>query len=72
MASSGSPAPTRTTTLLESGKYTDLTVKVNERKWKVHKAVLCTQSDFFAKLCDSGFKVCRALPYAVVHRLTHV
>lgn len=56
-ASSKKPAATGTAALLESGKYSDLTVRVIERKWKVHKAVLCTQSDFFARLCDSGFRV---------------
>lgn len=50
-------APGRSATLLESGKYSDLTITVNERKWKVHKSVLCTQSEYFDKMCDGGFKV---------------
>jgi hypothetical protein len=44
-------------TLLESGRYSDLTVTCGKRNWKVHKSVLCVQSDFFAKACDGGFKV---------------
>jgi hypothetical protein len=44
-------------TLLESGRYSDLTVTCGKRSWKVHKGVLCLQSDFFAKACDGGFKV---------------
>lgn len=48
---------TRLSTLLESGKYSDLTLKCVSRNWKAHKSVLCIQSDFFAKACDGGFKV---------------
>ena len=47
---------TRLSTLLESGKYSDLTLKCGSRNWKVHKSVLCIQSDFFAKACDGNFK----------------
>lgn len=43
--------------LLGSGKYSDLTLTFGSRSWKVHKSVLCLQSDFFAKACDGGFKV---------------
>ena len=43
--------------LLGSGKYSDLTLKCGSRSWKVHKSVLCLQSDFFAKACDGTFKV---------------
>lgn len=61
-----SPAPvataeplhaTRLSTLLESGKYSDLTLLCGSRKWKAHKSVLCIQSDFFAKACDGDFQV---------------
>lgn len=48
---------TKLSTLLESGKYSDLTLKCGSRNWKAHKSVLCIQSDFFAKACDGGFKV---------------
>ena len=43
--------------LLISEKYSDLTVSCGVRSWKVHKAVVCTQSEFFASACDRGFKV---------------
>lgn len=43
--------------LLGSGKYSDLTLTCGSRSWKVHKGVLCLQSDFFAKACDGDFKV---------------
>ena len=43
--------------LLGSGKYSDLTLTCGSRSWKVHKGVLCLQSDFFAKACDGNFKV---------------
>ena len=48
--------------LLGSGKYSDLTVTCGPRGWKVHKGVLCLQSDFFAKACDGDFKVSNARP----------
>jgi hypothetical protein len=43
--------------LLGSGKYSDLTLRRGSRSWKVHKGVLCLQSDFFAKACDGDFRV---------------
>ena len=46
--------------LLESGKYSDLTLTCDSRSWKVHKGVLCLQSDFFAKACDGDFRVSNA------------
>lgn len=48
--------------LLGSGKYSDLTLTCGSRSWKVHKGVLCLQSDFFAKACDGDFKVSFARP----------
>lgn len=49
--------PAHFSTLLASGKYSDLTLTCGTRHWKVHKSVLCLQSDFFAKACDGNFKV---------------
>lgn len=43
--------------LLKSEKFTDLTVKLDDRTWKVHKTVVCARSDFFAKTCEGEFKV---------------
>jgi hypothetical protein len=38
--------------LLESEKYSDLTIVCQGRQFKVHKAILCPQSDVISKLCD--------------------
>ncbi|KAK4503125.1 hypothetical protein PRZ48_006552 [Zasmidium cellare] len=37
--------------LYKSQEYSDLTIKCGSREWQVHKAVVCTQSTFFAKAC---------------------
>ncbi|KAK6349378.1 hypothetical protein TWF730_010125 [Orbilia blumenaviensis] len=42
--------------LLESGKYSDFTIKCGSKQWKVHRAIICPQSKFFETLCDSDFK----------------
>ncbi|KAF2232169.1 hypothetical protein EV356DRAFT_568953 [Viridothelium virens] len=42
--------------LFNRPEYSDFTVTCNGRKWNVHKLVLCTQSNFFAKACHGAFK----------------
>ncbi|KAB5531395.1 hypothetical protein GE09DRAFT_1146941 [Coniochaeta sp. 2T2.1] len=42
--------------LFIEGKYSDLTVACGPSSYRTHKAVLCTQSPFFAKACDGSFK----------------
>lgn len=39
---------------LQSGDYSDLTIKCNGKEFQVHKFVLCTQSAFFAKAVKKG------------------
>ena len=43
--------------LLTSEKYSDLTIICGDRNFKVHRAVVCTQSKFFSLACDGGFQV---------------
>jgi BTB/POZ domain len=43
--------------ILQSGKYSDLTIGSGDREFHVHKAVICPQSPFFMAACDGEFKV---------------
>ncbi|KAK5698838.1 hypothetical protein LTR97_006486 [Elasticomyces elasticus] len=43
-------------TLLTSEEHTDLKIKLGDRVWNVHKAIVCARSDFFAKACKGDFK----------------
>ncbi|KAK5696414.1 hypothetical protein LTR17_024215 [Elasticomyces elasticus] len=43
--------------LFRTSKYSDLTVTCGGLEWNVHKSIICTQSDFFAKACDGSFRV---------------
>ena len=42
--------------LLDSEKYSDLTITTQTRSFKVHKAIVCTQSKVFAAMSDAGFR----------------
>ncbi|KAK4143077.1 uncharacterized protein C8A04DRAFT_12703, partial [Dichotomopilus funicola] len=42
--------------LYTSQKYSDLVISCGETEYHVHKAIVCSQSDFFAKACDAGFR----------------
>ncbi|KAH6628428.1 hypothetical protein F5144DRAFT_536893 [Chaetomium tenue] len=42
--------------LYTSGDYSDLVISCQGKEYKVHRAVVCTQSDFFSAACRGGFK----------------
>jgi len=41
--------------LMSSQKYTDLTLSCQGQEFKVHRAIVCTQSPVLAAACDDGF-----------------
>ena len=44
--------------LFDSGNFSDFVINCKTKTWKVHKAVLCTQSKFFESACHGSFIVC--------------
>ncbi|KAF4461277.1 Speckle-type POZ [Fusarium albosuccineum] len=42
--------------LYSAGAYSDLTIKCGNKRHRVHKALVCTRSPFFAKACSGPFK----------------
>ncbi|KAH8656126.1 hypothetical protein BGZ60DRAFT_417837 [Tricladium varicosporioides] len=44
--------------VFESGKYSDLIIRSGDRVFKVHRAVICPRSRFFAAACDGPFQEC--------------
>ena len=42
--------------LLDSEKYSDLTITTKDRSFQVHKAIVCTQSKVLAAMSDNGFR----------------
>ena len=49
--------PVKLPSVVQSGKYSDLTLITGRNEYKVHRVVLCTKSPFFDAACDGGFKV---------------
>jgi hypothetical protein len=49
IAESGSTTASK---FLRSSKYSDLTIVCHGREFKVHKAILCPQSEVISKMCD--------------------
>ena len=43
--------------LYQSHKYSDLKLVCHGHEFKVHKAVVCTQSPVLAAACDGNFQV---------------
>nr|OQO29840.1 hypothetical protein B0A51_01997 [Rachicladosporium sp. CCFEE 5018] len=39
-----------------SGKYADLTIEVVERKWKVHKVIVCASCEYLERACSGRFQ----------------
>lgn len=48
--------------LLEDGSYSDFTIRCGDREWKVHKAIVCSQSDIFDTAINGKFRVCICPP----------
>lgn len=52
----------RLTSLLQTSEYSDFIITCREKKYHVHKAILCPRSEFFSQLCKKGtWKVHRLL-----------
>ncbi|TGO30095.1 hypothetical protein BPAE_0008g00870 [Botrytis paeoniae] len=50
------PHPLFISQLYTTGKYTDLIIKCQGKKFKVHRAIICSQSKPLAAAIDHGFK----------------
>jgi len=42
--------------LFECGKYSDLTLVCNTKRYSVHRAIICSRSDFFEGACRNPFR----------------
>ena len=55
---------THTVSLRSSGEYSDLTITCGPDTYKVHKAIVCSQSSFFSKA--EKFPVCKVRQLASI------
>ena len=53
--------------LYESGQFADLTIICGSEKFRCHKIVLCSQSEFFNAACTGGFNVSIPARYITLH-----
>ena len=44
--------------LLSSSQYSDLIIRSGSEEFKVHRAIICPRSTFFAAACNGPFQVC--------------
>ena len=44
--------------LLTSSEYSDLIIRTGSEEFKVHRAIICPRSKFFAAACKGSFQVC--------------
>ena len=44
------------TSIFKSEKYSDLIIRCGDRVFKVHRAIVCPRSHFFAAACDGPFQ----------------
>ncbi|KAI4153852.1 MAG: hypothetical protein LQ341_000467 [Variospora aurantia] len=56
MAESHQVITSRLASLLESGQYSDLTIKVGEEQFHVHRMMICPESKFFEAACNGKFR----------------
>ncbi|KAK6420992.1 hypothetical protein LTR95_016859 [Oleoguttula sp. CCFEE 5521] len=49
------PAVTAFGSLQETGEFSDFAIICGDRKWKVHKAILCPQSAYFRSACAGQY-----------------
>lgn len=44
--------------LWSSAQYSDMIVRSGSEEFKVHRAIICPRSKFFATACNGAFQVC--------------
>ncbi len=43
--------------LLQTGRFSDLTLVCKDRRFRVHRAIVCSRSPVWAAAAEGGFKV---------------